>query len=270
MGAPTPAAPVACGDGLLAAVGPVQRHELDPKWEVVNPGPAPPTVGDGHLKLPIVQGDLYGDHGNAQMLLQQCARRARGSRRRRSRTPTINADGEAAGLALINSSTRTTSSRPRSSTRPTPTRTRRGDQPGKWAERVLTSNSSAVTLPPATVPWPNSGALDTSRATTSGCASSMTPPPRGHDLDLDERDDVRLVRRADQRHAVPLPAGRPQGRPVRQARRLGRRHRPFDAFNVVVGTADPQTRGRRLRRHRCSARRPTSSTAPRSTRSGSS
>ena len=34
-----------------------------------------------------------------------------------------------------------------------------GNQPGKWAERVLTSNGAAITLPPATVPYPNSGAL---------------------------------------------------------------------------------------------------------------
>ena len=37
-----------------------------------------------------------------------------------------------------------------------------GNQPGKWAERVLTSNNASVTLPPATVPWPNSGALNLS------------------------------------------------------------------------------------------------------------
>ena len=34
-----------------------------------------------------------------------------------------------------------------------------GNQPGKWAERVLTSDNRAITLPPATVPWPNSGGL---------------------------------------------------------------------------------------------------------------
>ena len=29
-----------------------------------------------------------------------------------------------------------------------------GNQPGKWAERVLTANNASVVLPPATVPWP--------------------------------------------------------------------------------------------------------------------
>ena len=45
---------------------------LDPKWAVVNPVPgSTPTVANGHLRLPIVPGDLYGGDGNAQLILQQ-------------------------------------------------------------------------------------------------------------------------------------------------------------------------------------------------------
>ena len=38
--------------------------ELDPKWELVNPvAGAEPTVGDGHLTLPVIPGDLFGGNG---------------------------------------------------------------------------------------------------------------------------------------------------------------------------------------------------------------
>ena len=74
----------------------------------------------------------------------------------------IDRDGEAAGLALINSLNPNhfvkTAVQYKADTDPDTA----GNQPGKWAERVVTSNGAAVTIPPATVPWPNSGALNTS------------------------------------------------------------------------------------------------------------
>ena len=45
---------------------------LDSKWELVNPvAGAAPTVGNGHLTLPVIPGDLFGGNGSAQLLLQQ-------------------------------------------------------------------------------------------------------------------------------------------------------------------------------------------------------
>ena len=72
----------------------------------------------------------------------------------------VDTNGEAAGLALINSLNPNhfvkTGLQYKSDTDPnTP-----GDQNGKWAERVVTSDGNAVVIPPATVPWPNSGALN--------------------------------------------------------------------------------------------------------------
>ena len=72
---------------------------------------------------------------------------------------TINADGKAAGLALINQLNPNyllkTTVQYKGDTDPNTA----GNQPGKWAERVLTANNQSVILPPATVPWPNSGGL---------------------------------------------------------------------------------------------------------------
>ena len=110
----------------------------------------------------------------------------------------VDTNGEAAGLALINRFDPNhfvkTALQYKSDTDPnTP-----GDQPGKWAERVLTSNGNAVTIPPATVPWPNSGRAEPDRRLRRGSGSSMTPTrEHDHDLDVHERDDVHLVRRAD-------------------------------------------------------------------------
>ena len=71
----------------------------------------------------------------------------------------INVNGEAAGLVLINSLNPNhflkTTLQFKNDTDPDQS----GDQPGKWAERVLTAGGNPITLPPATVPWPNSGAL---------------------------------------------------------------------------------------------------------------
>ena len=73
---------------------------------------------------------------------------------------TINADGKAAGLALINSVNPNHLLKTTLQYKGDADPNTAGNQPGKWAERVLTANNASVILPPATVPWPNSGALN--------------------------------------------------------------------------------------------------------------
>ena len=103
---------------------------------------SPPSVGDGHLTLPLVPGDLYGDNGSAQMLLQQAPADSWVATAKIAHA-NIATDGEAAGLALINRFDPNhfvkTAVQYKSDTDPnTP-----GDQPGKWAERVLTADGNA-------------------------------------------------------------------------------------------------------------------------------
>jgi len=133
---------------------------VDPKWQLINPVAGnPPTVVDGHLRMPMLRGDLYQEQGTAQTLLQPMPS---GSwvATAKFKHANINADGKAAGLALINTLNPNyllkTAVQYKNDVDPnTP-----GNQNGKWAERVLTANNQAITLPPATVPWPNSGALN--------------------------------------------------------------------------------------------------------------
>ena len=56
---------------------------------------------------------------------------------------------------------------------------------------------NAVTLPPATVPWPNSGALNLTGDYVWVRFVHDDDGQADHDLDVDERDDVHVVRRAD-------------------------------------------------------------------------
>ena len=117
-------------------------------------------MADGHLTLPLVPGDLFGGNGNAQMMLQQApAGVVGGDGEDRARQHRHRRRGGRAG-ARSTASTRTTSSRRRVQYKSDTDPNTPGDQPGKWAERVLTSNGNAVTIPPETVPWPNSGALN--------------------------------------------------------------------------------------------------------------
>ena len=132
---------------------------LDPKWQVVNPSASnPPTVGNGHLTMPLLRGDLYEDQGTAQTVLQAVPTGSWVATAKIAHA-NINTDGEAAGLALINrlnpNHLLKTTIQYKGDTDPNTS----GNQPGKWAERVLTSDNKAITLPPATVPWPNSGGL---------------------------------------------------------------------------------------------------------------
>ena len=132
---------------------------LDPKWQVVNPSASnPPTVGGGHLTMPLLRGDLYEDQGTAQTVLQAVPTGSWVATAKIAHA-NIGSDGEAAGLALINrlnpNHLLKTTIQYKGDTDPNTA----GNQPGKWAERVLTSDNRAITLPPATVPWPNSGGL---------------------------------------------------------------------------------------------------------------
>ncbi len=134
---------------------------VDAKWQLINPAAGnPPTVGGGRLSMPMLQGDLYTDQGNAQALLQTAPSGSWVATAKVAHA-SIDRDGEAAGLALINQLNPNyllkTTVQYKNDTDPNTS----GNQPGKWTERVLTVNNQSVVLPPATVPWPNSGALST-------------------------------------------------------------------------------------------------------------
>ena len=145
-----------------------------------------------------------------------------------------------------------------------------GNQPGKWAERVLTANGAAVMLPPATVPWPNSGALEpagdyvwvrfvydatTKMITTWTSTNGTTFASFGAPISSTQYLSSRAA----------------SGRRVRQARRRRRRHRStVRRVQRRRRASDPQTPGDDCGGTGGSARRSTSSTAPRSTRSGRS
>jgi PKD repeat protein/type 1 glutamine amidotransferase len=217
--------------------------QLDSKWELLNPNEtSKPTVAGGHLKLPLVPGDLFGGNGDAQMILQKAPDDSWVATAKIAHA-NIDTDGEAAGLALINSFNPNhfvkTAVQYKSDTDPDTA----GDQPGKWAERVLTANGDAVTIPPETVPWPNSGALNltgdyawirfvhdaaTNEITTWTSTNGTTFTKFGQAIKVDQY--------------LNQPGGLKVG--------LFGKHDgsgddvvDVDAFNVVAGTADPQTPG---------------------------
>ena len=223
--------------------------ELDSKWELVNANAtSQPGVEDGHLTLPLVPGDLFGGNGNAQMLLQQAPA---GSWVATAKIAHANIDtnGEAAGLALINRFDPNhfvkTAVQYKSDTDPnTP-----GDQPGKWAERVLTANGNAVTIPPETVPWPNSGALNLTgdyvwvRFVHDATANTITTWTSTNGTSFTQ-------------FGQPIPVGQYLSQPGGLRVGLFGKHDgsgddevQVDAFNVVAGRRPADT-GRRLRRRR--------------------
>ncbi len=174
----------------------------------------------------------------------------------------VDTDGEAAGLALINSFDPNnfvkTAVQYKSDTDPDTA----GDQPGKWAERVLTSDGGAVDDPA------RDGAVAELR-----CAEphgrlrlGALRPRRGgeddHHVDVHERDDVHES--SAQAITVEQYLNQPGGLRVGLFGKhdgSGDDEVGVDAFNVVSGTADPQTPGddcggggrvpadRRVRRH---------------------
>ena len=107
---------------------------------------------------------------------------------------------------------------------------------------MLTANNASVILPPATVPWPNSGALNLTgdyiwvRFVYDDATKKVTT------WSSDQRDDVHVVRRADLGHAVPVPAGGLRVGVFAKHDGAADDTVQFDAFNVVAGT-DPQTPG---------------------------
>ena len=217
--------------------------ELDPKWSILNPSAAnPPTVGGGHLTLPIIGGDIYGDRLTAQVLTQDAPTGSWVATAKIAHA-NINLDGEAAGLALINSQNpnhflKTTLQYKNDTDPDTP-----GDQNGKWAERVLTADGQAVTLPPATVPWPNSGALSTAgdyvwvRFVHDATAGTITTWTSTNGATFTS-------------FGAPISVSQYLGRPGGLKVGVFAKHDgsandtvQFDAFNLVPNTADPQTAG---------------------------
>jgi plastocyanin len=236
--------PVACAaPGCNPVSDQFNGAELDDKWELLNPNPQrQPAVDGGHLTLPLVQGDLYGGTGTAQTLLQQAPS---GSWVATAKVAHANIDtnGEAAGLALINSLDPNhfvkTAVQYKSDTDPNTA----GDQPGKWAERVLTADDGAVTLPGESVPWPNSGALnltgdyawvrfvhdaEAQTITTWTSTNGSTFVQFGAELPVDEY----LSEPGGLRVGL---FGKHDG--------SGDDEVQVDAFNLVADTADPQTPG---------------------------
>ena len=224
------------GNGQCPETDEFNGSTIDPKWALVNPiAGANPTVANGRLVVPLRQADLYAATGNAQLLLQQAPA---GSWTATAKVvhAGLTADGEALGLGLINSFNPNyfvkAAIQYKNDTDPNTS----GNQPGKWAERVLTSNGAAITLPPATVPYPNSGALAISgdyvwvRLAYDDAAKTLTTATSTG------RDHVHDVRRADLDDAVPQPAGRLPHRRVRQARRRhGEQERRARVVHARVG-----------------------------------
>ena len=235
--------PVTCSAGCSPQSDQFVGSELDPKWSILNPSAAnPPTVGGGHLTLPIIGGDVYGDRLTAQVLTQDAPTGSWVATAKVAHA-NINSDGEAAGLALINSQNpnhflKTTLQYKGDTDPDTP-----GDQPGKWAERVLTADGQAVTLPPATVPWPNSGALSTAgdyvwvRFVHDATAGTITTWTSTNGATFTS-------------FGAPISVSQYLGRPGGLKVGVFAKHDgsandtvQFDAFNLVPNTADPQTAG---------------------------
>ncbi len=235
--------PDECPDACNPLSDQFEGSELDPKWELVNPhATSQPTVDGGNLKLPLVPGDLFGGNGTAQAILQQAPAGSWVATAKIAHAA-VDTNGEAAGLALINSYNPNyfvkTALQFKNDTDPDTA----GNQPGKWAERVVTSDGNAVVIPPATVPWPNSGALNlsgdsvwvrfvhdaaanqiTTWTSTNGTTFTSFGAPISVEQYLNQPGGFRIGL-----------FGKHDG--------SGDDIVNVDAFNVVAGSADPQTPG---------------------------
>jgi PKD repeat protein/glucose/arabinose dehydrogenase/type 1 glutamine amidotransferase len=212
--------------------------ELDSKWEIVNPSATnPPTVSDDHLNMPVIQGDLFGGNGTAQMLLQGVPTDQSWVLTAKIEHEAIDTNGEAAGLALVNrfdpNHFAKTALQYKNDTG--------GGVPGVWAERVLTADSSAVTLPGETVPFPNSGLLEFEG--DYGWVRFV------HDV---EAQEIGTWTSTDGEEFVNFGADMPVDEYLSEPGGLragvfakhdgsGDDVVRLDAFNVVIGSADPQT-----------------------------
>ena len=244
------------------ALRPVRRHRARPEVGAREPERDQPADGRGRppgaaarARRPVRRQRHRAGHPPAG------ARRAPGWRRRRSPTPTSTPTARRPGWRWSTATTRTTSSRRRCSTSPIPA----AASPASGPSASLTSNDDDIIIPPETVPWPNSGALnltgdyvwvrfvhdaDAQEITTWTSTNGTTFTQFGAAISVD---------------AVPQPARRPEGRPVRQARRLrattrwrrrlqrrGRHRRPADARRRLRRRrrmpAERRVRGHRARR----------------------
>ena len=62
MSGSDPNTPVECSSGCSPQSDQFNGSAVDPKWAIVNPVAGnPPTVGNGHLTMPMLQGDLYDE-----------------------------------------------------------------------------------------------------------------------------------------------------------------------------------------------------------------
>jgi PKD repeat protein/glucose/arabinose dehydrogenase/type 1 glutamine amidotransferase len=241
-----PGGPTGCGGGGGDSCDEFDGTELDPKWELVNPSLTnPPTVAGGHLNMPIIPGDLFGGNGNAQMLLQGVPTEQSWVLTAKIAHANIDTNGEAAGLALVNTLSppsadnhfAKTALQFKNDTDPDEP----GDQPGVWAERVLTADSMAVTLPPETVPFPNSGALDFAgdygwvRFVHDAVAEEI-----GTWTSTDGETFVNFGQNMPVDEYLSEPGGLRAGVFAKHDG-TGDDVVQIDAFNVVLGSADPQT-----------------------------
>ena len=157
----------------------------------------------------------------------------------------VDTDGEAAGLALINRFNPNhfvkTALQYKDDTNPDEP----GDQPGKWAERVVTVDGNGVTIPPATVPWPNSGALNLTgdygwvRFVHDAATPGRSRPgrrPNGTTFTIVRPDDLGRRSTSTSRAASGSACSASTTTPATTWSHV-------DAFNVVAGSADPQTPG---------------------------
>ena len=95
--------PITCGADCSTQSDQFNGTALDPKWSLINPATGfAPTVGGGHLTLPVIQGDYYGGTATAQTLLQDAPTGSWVATAKIAHA-NINVNGEAAGLVLINS-----------------------------------------------------------------------------------------------------------------------------------------------------------------------
>ena len=235
--------PVTCGANCSTQSDQFNGTAVDPKWSLINPATGfAPTVGGGHLTLPVIQGDYYGGTATAQTLLQDAPTGSWVATAKIAHA-NINVNGEAAGLVLINSLNPNhflkTTLQFKNDTDPDQS----GDQPGKWAERVLTAGGNPITLPPATVPWPNSGAL-----TLSGDYVWVRFVHDSSTGQLTTWTSTNGTTFAS--FGAPIPVAQYLNQPGGFRIGLFAKHDgsgndtvQFDAFNVVPASANPQTPG---------------------------
>ncbi len=231
--------------------------ELDPKWELVNPVPtSPPTVSDGHLNLPIIPGDLFGGNGTAQLLLQPAPADDSWVATAKIAHANIDTNGEAAGLALIN----TVRAEPLHEDRRAVQERHRSRRAGRPAGQVGRAGPDrrrpGGDTPAGAAALPELRRARSHRRLRLGPVRLRRLDPGDLHLDLHRRDELRQLRPQHPGRPVPERAGRPPRRPVRQARRLRRRRGPDRRLQRGPRQRRPADPGRRMRGRRGRRRNP--------------